>query len=720
MRLSRDCQSPLWVLAAYAVGACGAPDPRLDQINSAIDANTAVTWTNQVNTTVNGATITKTGGEPWAEDAGAASQQSVASGDAAFQYTVDEVNNFRFVGFGHTSTWQGAANIDYSFRMQAGEADVYEHNTWLANIAVGVGDVLKIDVVSGVAHYYKNGVLQFTSSQAPTYPLYVVTSMIDGNSTIYDAMISQNVPAGAVQWTNLVNTSVNGATITKTGGEPWAEDAGAASAQSIASGDGTFQYTVDEVNNFRFVGFGHTSTWQGAANIDYSFRMQSGEADVYEHNTWLANIAVAVGDVLKINVTGGVVTYYKNGVLQYTSSQSPTYPMYVITSMIDGNSTIYNAQITGGGGGSGGGGAACKYGTTGSYGHASSPYAWPEACWVPFASTSPFNTPLPASPRLRTNSAAIINRMLHFTADNSPAPNLAAGTQAANMIAPSDGTGGWPTYYGTSSDPTYTVTCSWGSSCTPQANGMVVHVPNGADIEGGNGAPMDSDRHLTIVDQPTGYVFDLWGVTSPTPLSGGGVIQTTWSGVSIINGTGLAQGTGEGTAARFSNIAGRIRAEELQAGVIDHALSIVINCDNGSYVYPASEANGQHCSDTTNAPPLGARLRLNMSTSQINALAIPAWKKTVLQAMATYGAFMDDTGSSDYFDWQLESGSQYTTVGASDKWLSFGAANWTASCCGYTGYTGIWQDTADGVDWKNQVWANLQVVDECVSAGNCN
>jgi hypothetical protein len=38
-----------------------------------------------------------------------------------------------------------------------------------------------------------------------------------------------------------VNTSVSGTTITKTGGQNFAEDAGAASSQSIASGDATFR-----------------------------------------------------------------------------------------------------------------------------------------------------------------------------------------------------------------------------------------------------------------------------------------------------------------------------------------------------------------------------------------------------------------------------------------------------------------------------------------------
>ncbi|HEX8110048.1 MAG TPA: hypothetical protein VF516_20100 [Kofleriaceae bacterium] len=658
-------------------------------------------WTSLVNTTVSGDVITKTGGQPWAEDAGAVSQQSIASGDAALQFTIDETSRFRFIGFAHTSDWH-AANMDYSFRMQAGHADVYEHNTWQANILIAVGDVMKIDVVGGVAHYYKNGVLQYTSAQAPVYPLGITTSMIDGSSTIASARISAS--GNAVTWVGQVNTTVTGTVITKTGGQPWAEDAGAVSQQSIASGDGWFQFTIDETSRFRFVGFAHTTDWH-AANMDYSFRMQAGHADVYEHNTWQANILIAVGDVMKVDITGGVARYYKNGALQFTSAQAPAYPLWVTTSMIDGSSTIASAQMAGAGTPPGN----CGSGPFGGG-------AWPPGCWRPYATTSPFNTPLPASPRLRSDSAGIVNRMLHFTADTSAAPNLAGGTQAANMIAPSDHMGGWPTYYGRASDPVYTVTCSLGANCSLQANHIQFHAPAGAERQGGAAATSGQDRHMTIVDQTTGNEIDLWQVDVAQLPAGGGTISTSWSGYTRIDGDGRAIGPGEGTAARIGNIAGRIRYEELAAGVIDHAISIVVNCDNGTAVYPADTPNGQHCTDPSNAPPLGARFRLNMTWDQINALPVPEWKKVVLRAMSKYGAFMNDTGSSFYFDWQTESGNQYTSQGAADPWLSFGAAHWGNNGAGYTG---TWHDNDDGINWRTQVWANLQVVDACVSNGGC-
>src|SRR3954471_14953518 len=47
----------------------------------------------------------------------------------------------------------------------------------------------------------------------------------------------------AVQWTGLVNASLQGDSLVKTGGEPQMEDSGAVSAQQIASGEAWFELT---------------------------------------------------------------------------------------------------------------------------------------------------------------------------------------------------------------------------------------------------------------------------------------------------------------------------------------------------------------------------------------------------------------------------------------------------------------------------------------------
>jgi hypothetical protein len=265
---------------------------------------------------------------------------------------------------------------------------------------------------------------------------------------------------------------------------------------------------------------------------------------------------------------------------------------------------------------------------------------------------------------------------------------------------------------------------------------MPVHAVEGAVMQGGNAAPIAADRHLTFIDQTTNAEFDLWHVsTSPLP-RGGGMIATDWSGYTMLDGAGLAVGAGEGNAARFGNLAGRVRIEELQDAIarrsyINHALTIVVDCTSGAAVYPAGTNSGRACSQiaksNVDAPPMGARIHLAMTTGEIDAMAIPEWKPVFLRTLVIYGGIINDTGASFYFDWQLESGNQYSSVNGTDPWLDFGrnmaatpGSDWIydASWPGGT-YTGLWQRFNDRIDWTTQVWNRLEVLDPCVSTGGC-
>jgi hypothetical protein len=231
---------------------------------------------------------------------------------------------------------------------------------------------------------------------------------------------------------------------------------------------------------------------------------------------------------------------------------------------------------------------------------------------------------------------------------------------------------------------------------------MQIRVPSAARPAGG------SDAHMTIVDQAGGWEYPLWGVQSKP--SGGGTLSFAWThGRVRIDGTGL---NGGGTAAHFGNLAGIIRAQELADGQINHALFMGINCDSGSFVYPAA-GKGRACStiglSNTDAPPMGARLQLNMTPSQIDALAVPAWKKTVLRAMATYGMYFGDTGGGAW-SIGIESGSTYTSFGMEDQMVTFARNN------GVPTYSGDYVfNLRDGVEWGKY----LRVIDPCTTQGTC-
>ncbi|HWI22361.1 MAG TPA: hypothetical protein VNT22_07080 [Baekduia sp.] len=272
-----------------------------------------------------------------------------------------------------------------------------------------------------------------------------------------------------------------------------------------------------------------------------------------------------------------------------------------------------------------------------------------------------------------------------------------------NLIAGSQGTTrdfGHPTYYSQPGDPIFTLRAT---DTRNYLEGLQIPIPDAARPAAGD------DGHMTVVT-PDGWEYDFWRVKSKP--AGGGILSFAIGNRTRIDGKGIGAG---GTAANFGNLAGVIRAQELAAGRIDHALFIVVRCtasgtgygygttpapssSQGAWVYPASHG-GSRCSaaDEAAAPPMGARMQLAMSDAQINALAVPEWRKTILRALATYGGYIGDTGGSG-FNFQFESSAMYTSFGAADPLVSF------AKSVGIPQGTGSWAGTyafnvSSGVDW---------------------
>ncbi|HEY7958112.1 MAG TPA: glycosyl hydrolase family 18 protein [Polyangia bacterium] len=147
-------------------------------------------------------------------------------------------------------------------------------------------------------------------------------------------------------WTALVNATESGGTLVKSGGQPNLADAGAHSLQSILSGDGDFELTATDPQPFRFVGLGHPHDDLSSSAIDFAFRLQAGRADIYQAGAWQADNTVLAGDQLRIAVSSGVVSFYKNGALLYTSTTPPSYPLVAYAVLIDPGATVSGAQMS--------------------------------------------------------------------------------------------------------------------------------------------------------------------------------------------------------------------------------------------------------------------------------------------------------------------------------------------------------------------------------------
>ncbi len=154
-------------------------------------------------------------------------------------------------------------------------------------------------------------------------------------------------PSGAqpVAWTQLIQTAANGATLTKVAGCAGCE-ATAVSKQSLAGGDGNFQFTAAESNKERWVGLMRSGKTVSVRNIDFAFLLGGvGVASIRENGVYRIETTYKAGDVFRVAVEKGAVRYYKNNILIYQSSVAASYPLAAAASILDMAGTVSNGAI---------------------------------------------------------------------------------------------------------------------------------------------------------------------------------------------------------------------------------------------------------------------------------------------------------------------------------------------------------------------------------------
>ena len=165
--------------------------------------------------------------------------------------------------------------------------------------------------------------------------------------------LAEGAPSGAasptleaVVWTAIVGATVDAPnTLRKTAAAGWG-NAGAISTRTIASGDGYVEFKCGVTQGISGLGTGNANN--SYTDVDFGLTLSGGGWYVYESGTlrtsWAGGL---VTDLMRVDVTGGVVRYYQNGVLKYTSAVVPTYPLLCDAALNSVGSTIVGATIYG-------------------------------------------------------------------------------------------------------------------------------------------------------------------------------------------------------------------------------------------------------------------------------------------------------------------------------------------------------------------------------------
>jgi hypothetical protein len=284
----------------------------------------------------------------------------------------------------------------------------------------------------------------------------------------------------------------------------------------------------------------------------------------------------------------------------------------------------------------------------------------PPATWRPYASTSPFNTEVGSSPAVAANSAAVVAKILSFQA------NAPEGFHSGESYE-------HPIYWALPGDPTYEVACveqRW--FCLPA--GTRIKLPAVAVPAEG------SDKHLAVVE-PDGTEYDFWNASV-----GGGRISSPTASQTTITGSGVG---GMATAAGFNLAAGIILPPELIAGMINHALFVVVH-ECAGQVAPATHND---CGSGENLPAEGQHLWLSDEGGWIEKGGYPKWKEAVLLAFNHYGAYVGDKGGSG-FSVQVGDEHPWTVFGEPEPLQVYGEEQHLPSSGGIYRY-----NLSEGVEW---------------------
>lgn len=328
-----------WLLACVlAAGGCAMDD----EIGSNVEAVTAVTWMNPVRVTIDGNSLTRSGGAA-AWNAGAASVETLA-GDGFMEFTTSENNTAKMAGLSNGDSGQNYTDIDFAVYLKStGRVAIYEAGI-LRNGNIGsyvAGDVFHVEVAGDQVTYAKNGTVFYTSGVSPTFPLRVDTSIRNAGATIEDVQIES-----LEFWQNAVRAIATGNDLTRDstlGG--W--NAGASSIRTLA-GDGYAEFSSGEATTNKMAGLSNGDSSQSYGDIDFAINLRpNGTVWVYEAGVRIGRVGTYVaGDQFRVDVSGGVVTYWKNGTLLYTSTGTPTFPLVLDSAILTNGGTITDARLT--------------------------------------------------------------------------------------------------------------------------------------------------------------------------------------------------------------------------------------------------------------------------------------------------------------------------------------------------------------------------------------
>jgi hypothetical protein len=161
-------------------------------------------------------------------------------------------------------------------------------------------------------------------------------------------------------------------------------------------------------------------------------------------------------------------------------------------------------------------------------------------------------------------------------------------------------------------------------------------IPRDAPVEGGSSS--DGDRHVLVVEQGSCNLFELYNAWPERDDSWTVQAAATFD----LGGYALRpDGWTSADAAGLPILPGLVRREEVEAGVIAHALRFTAPRTRRAYLWPARHFASDE--DDPTLPPMGQRFRLK---ADVDVSSFSRDNQVILTALKTYGLILADNGSA--------------------------------------------------------------------------
>lgn len=156
----------------------------------------------------------------------------------------------------------------------------------------------------------------------------------------------------SVTWTNHVGVwdARGDGLYRNVGRSSW--NAGAFSNEQITGGRGYVEWVAGETDTYRMVGLGNTDSNASYTDIEFAiYNSINGGLLVYESGANMGSFGTyQIGDVFRVEVDNGVVTYSKNGSVFYTSTKTASYPLNLDSSFYSASATAQQLRVSTNGG----------------------------------------------------------------------------------------------------------------------------------------------------------------------------------------------------------------------------------------------------------------------------------------------------------------------------------------------------------------------------------